>query len=132
MLIHCHSLLIFLQREIANSFASNASVVHEQVAHTLEGQKRYAGQKAIEDFIKAKKQKEHSLTELHNTAIIISLFQHHCKTLHKATSATYYCDYTVIKMTHTNQTHKIKSSYDCVFVCSLSSTFFATILYTSA
>ena len=46
-----------LQREIAESYASHANVVHKQILKTEEGRKRYAGQKAIEDFIKAKKQK---------------------------------------------------------------------------
>jgi len=44
-------------REIANSFASNASLVHKQVVRTDEGRKRYAEQRAIEEHIRAKKQK---------------------------------------------------------------------------
>ena len=80
-------LLLSLQREIANSFASNASLVHKQVVRTEEGRKRYAdqvgqkgsmnlgviitvssyygillsfgffSQRAIEEHIRAKKQK---------------------------------------------------------------------------
>ena len=66
------------QREIENSYASNADYVHKSVLFTEEGRKRYAGQvfnppffksgwltnycaihmqKAIEDHIRAKKQK---------------------------------------------------------------------------
>ena len=44
-------------REIEDSFASNASLIHKQVTRTEDGRKRYAGQKVIEDFIKSKKQK---------------------------------------------------------------------------
>jgi hypothetical protein len=44
-------------KEIANSFASNAGLVHKQLIRTEEGRKRYQEQKAIEEFIKAKKQR---------------------------------------------------------------------------
>ena len=33
-----------IQREIANSYASNADLVHKSVVHTEEGRKRYAEQ----------------------------------------------------------------------------------------
>ena len=33
-----------MQREIANSYASNADLVHKSVVHSEEGRKRYAGQ----------------------------------------------------------------------------------------
>ena len=69
--------VFFLQREIENSYASNADYVHKSVLFTDEGRKRYAEQvcccegmisvfimmwmvkfqKAIEDHIRAKKQK---------------------------------------------------------------------------
>ena len=42
--IKCKSLSSNPQREIANSFASNASLVHKQVVRTDEGRKRYAEQ----------------------------------------------------------------------------------------
>ena len=38
------SLGVFLQHEIASSFASNASLVHKQVVRTDEGRKRYREQ----------------------------------------------------------------------------------------
>ncbi|CAI8000521.1 UPF0428 protein CXorf56 homolog [Geodia barretti] len=44
-------------REIENSFASNAGLVHHQVIRTEEGRKRYADLKAIEEHVKSKKQK---------------------------------------------------------------------------
>ncbi|XP_003389074.1 PREDICTED: UPF0428 protein CXorf56 homolog [Amphimedon queenslandica] len=44
-------------QEIADSYASNAILIHKQITRTDEGQKRYAGQRAIEDYVKAKKQK---------------------------------------------------------------------------
>ena len=39
----CHHSL-FKQREIEDSFASNASLIHKQVTRTEDGRKRYAGQ----------------------------------------------------------------------------------------
>ena len=44
-------------KEIADSFASNAGLIHKQLIRTEEGRKRYSEQKAIEEFIKAKKQR---------------------------------------------------------------------------
>lgn len=44
-------------REIENSFASNAGLVHHQVIKTEEGRRRYADLKAIEEHVKSKKQK---------------------------------------------------------------------------
>ena len=39
-----------MQREIANSYASNADLVHKSVVHSEEGRKRYAGQVIIISF----------------------------------------------------------------------------------
>lgn len=45
------------QQEIADSFASNASLVHMQLIKTEDGKRRQAEVKAIEEHIKSKKQR---------------------------------------------------------------------------
>jgi hypothetical protein len=42
-------------QEIADSYATNAILIHKSISHTDEGQRRYAGQKAIEEMVKSKK-----------------------------------------------------------------------------
>ena len=47
LLFHPHVLLILpcvYQREIEDSFSSNAAYIHKQVERTEDGRKRYAGQ----------------------------------------------------------------------------------------
>eukprot|EP00731_Ephydatia_muelleri_P037488 Em0484g6a len=56
------------QREIADSFATNASLVHRQVVRTEEGRKRYAEQKAIEEHVRSKKQKGTLIDKVHLAA----------------------------------------------------------------
>ena len=49
--------IFILQQEIADSFATNASLVHKQLIKTEDGRRRHAEVKAIEEHIKSKKQK---------------------------------------------------------------------------
>ena len=107
------------QREIENSFASNAGLVHHQVIKTEEGRKRYADlvscschaavlmscdvlffRKPLKSMSSQRSRREHSLTKSHDSHMTVTCIFHFSDSLLPHIALALYGDIHPITLIH--------------------------------